>query len=151
MAFLRVKKIKGNDYAYLVENKWTSSGPRQSVKRYLGRVYKIKGRGKYMVKDKDGRKDFLLELIRFELGKIKSGLEKEKIGFDEKKMMFFKGKRNCVLGLNQGYMCDYTLRRILNFKKKGDLEADSVKLAKFFIEAGFDVPQEHFIEYFQRL
>jgi len=151
MTFLRVKNIKGNAYAYLVENKWTSSGPRQSVKRYLGRVYKIKGQGNYAVKNKDGRKDFLLELVKYELGKIKSGLSKEGIKFDEKRMVFFKERRSCVLGLNQGFMCDFTLKRILNFKKSNDLEKDSVKLAKFFIEAGFDVPQKHFIEYFQRL
>ena len=150
MSFLRVKKIKGNDYAYLVENRWTSKGPRQEVKRYLGRVYRFKGKGSYVIDFCDGRKEFLLELIKYELAKV-GGLKKEKIEFDAKKMNFFRGARGCVLGLNQGFMCDYTLRRILNFKKKGDIEVDSVKLAKFFIEAGFDVPQEYFIEYFQRL
>lgn len=151
MSFLRVKKIKGNDYAYLVENRWTAKGPRQEVKRYLGRVHRFKGKGSYSIEFHDGRKEFLLELIKYELGKVSSSLKKEGIGFDSKKMNFLKGSRGCVLGLNQGFMCDFTLGRILDFKKKGDIEVDSVRLAKFFVEAGFEVPQEYFIEYFQRL
>ena len=46
MAFLRVKNVNGQKYAYLVENKWykrghkgKGRGPRQKVMRYLGRVY----------------------------------------------------------------------------------------------------------------
>ena len=46
MGFIRVKKISGKEYAYLVENKWykrgfkgKGSGSRQKVSRYLGRVY----------------------------------------------------------------------------------------------------------------
>ncbi|MCK4589959.1 MAG: hypothetical protein KAT77_05945 [Nanoarchaeota archaeon] len=183
MSFLRVKKIKGNDYAYLVKNNWTSKGPRQEVKRYLGRVHRFKGKGSYDVNFVASKKGFLIELVKFELSKVSGKLKKEKIEFDDKKLNFFKGtgkskirenqrfsvslrnsknskeisgttqggNRGCVLGLNQGFMCDYTLRRILNFKKKGDIEVDSVKLAKFFIEAGFEVPQEYFIEYFERL
>lgn len=152
MAFLRVKKIKGKEYAYLVENSWTAKGPRQEVKKYLGRVHRFKGKGSYLLDYKDDSRGFLIELINFELNKIKAGLKKEKIEFDNKRLGFVRGKKkSCVLGLNQGFMCDYTLRRILNFKKSGDIEVDSVKLAKFFIEAGFAVPQEYFIEYFERL
>ena len=153
MAFLRVKKIKGKEYAYLVENSWTAKGTRQKVKRYLGRVHRFKGKGSYLLDySKNDCKGFLVELINFELSKIKARLKKEKIGFDNKKMVFIRGnKKNCVLGLNQGFMCDFTLKRILNFKKSGDIEVDSVKLAKFFIEAGFAVPQEYFIGYFERL
>src|SRR3989344_7566946 len=41
MSFLRMKLIKGKDYAYLVENLWKKEGKssRQKVKRYVGRVY----------------------------------------------------------------------------------------------------------------
>lgn len=151
MSFLRIKKIKGKEYAYLVSNKWTSKGPRQEVKRYLGRVYKFPGKANSSVNYVAGRKALLIELVKFELDKIGGGIKKEKIEFDDKKLGFFKGKKNCVLGLNEGFMCSYTLRRILNFKKQEDIEVDSVKLAKFFIEGGFDVPKEAFIAYFEGL
>ena len=41
MAFFRTKKIKGKEYAYIVENEWKRKGSRQKVKGYLGRVYKF--------------------------------------------------------------------------------------------------------------
>ena len=48
MGFIRIKKINGKEYAYLVENKWykrgfksKGKGSRQTVSKYLGRVYKF--------------------------------------------------------------------------------------------------------------
>lgn len=41
MAFIRTKTIKGKEYAYLVKNKWTRKGPRQSGSKYLGPVTKV--------------------------------------------------------------------------------------------------------------
>lgn len=41
MSFIRTKKIKGKEYAYLVKNKWTRKGPRQSGSKYLGPVVKL--------------------------------------------------------------------------------------------------------------
>ena len=41
MAFFRIKKIKGKEYTYLVENEWKRKGSRQKVKGYLGRIYRF--------------------------------------------------------------------------------------------------------------
>ncbi len=41
MAYIRVKKINGRDYAYLVESIKTFDGPRQKVKQYLGKVVEL--------------------------------------------------------------------------------------------------------------
>ena len=38
MVFVRIKRISGKEYGYLVANSWTGSGPRQKVSGYLGRV-----------------------------------------------------------------------------------------------------------------
>jgi len=38
--FVRIKKIAGNEYAYLTESKWTAKGPRQHDKKYLGRIFR---------------------------------------------------------------------------------------------------------------
>ena len=42
MAFIRTKKIKGYEYAYIVENTWKKRGckVKQKTKKYLGRVYR---------------------------------------------------------------------------------------------------------------
>ena len=39
--FIRVKRIKGQPYAYQVTNEWTAKGPRQKVTSYLGRVIEL--------------------------------------------------------------------------------------------------------------
>ena len=41
MAFFRIKKIKGNEYAYRVENEWKKGTSVQKVKGYLGRVFRF--------------------------------------------------------------------------------------------------------------
>jgi hypothetical protein len=54
--FVRIKKIKKNKYAYLVNNKWTKKGTRQKVSKYFGRVYepeKIKFKSYYDFIDND--------------------------------------------------------------------------------------------------
>ena len=39
MAYIRIKKIQKQEYAYLVESINTEKGPRQKVKQYLGKIY----------------------------------------------------------------------------------------------------------------
>ena len=41
MAFFRIKKIKGNEYVYLVENEWKKKSSRQKVKGYIGRAHRF--------------------------------------------------------------------------------------------------------------
>lgn len=151
MTFLRIKKIKGNEYGYVVKNTWTSKGPRQAVKQYLGRVYRFKGEGDFAINLKGNKQELLMELVKFELNKINKELAKEKIGFNREKLDFIKNDKSCVLALNEGLMCSYTLARILGFKKTREIEQDSMVLAKYFIEAGLNVPKEAFIAYFERL
>ena len=47
MAFLRVKRVRGRPYAYLVENVWqaASGQSRQRVLRYLGRLDRVREEG----------------------------------------------------------------------------------------------------------
>lgn len=39
--FIRNKKIKGLNYLYLVENRWTEKGSRQKVIAYLGKGQRL--------------------------------------------------------------------------------------------------------------
>ena len=41
MVFFRIKKIKGKEYAYIVENEWKRKSSRQKVKGYIGKVYRF--------------------------------------------------------------------------------------------------------------
>ena len=84
MAFLRTKKINGKSYCYLVQNKHTKKGPRQKVKKYLGRAFELEQKKEmdffgienpndYLKKSK---KDILNDLIKFEL--VKHGFRERK-------------------------------------------------------------------------
>ncbi|MBW2966023.1 hypothetical protein KY342_02890, partial [Candidatus Woesearchaeota archaeon] len=44
MSFIRTKKIKGAEYAYIVENRWRKrrkNKVKQKTNKYLGRVYRF--------------------------------------------------------------------------------------------------------------
>ena len=62
-----------------------------------------------------------------------------------------KGKRNSVLAINEGFMCNLTLRNLFDFKIENDEENDGYRLARAFVEAGIKVPQEIFIALFAKL
>ena len=73
------------------------------------------------------------------------------IAFDRKKMKLVKDGRNVVAKINEGFLCGFTLKRILAFKKSEEIEEDSVELAKAFVEAGISVPQDVFIGFFEKI
>ncbi len=165
--FLRVKKIKGKEYCYLVENVWTKKGARQEVKCYLGRVYSFKQDKNdffdyHRVKDvsrylkKRSKKEIVTDLVVWELGKLgfkEKGkfLMNKEVTLDSRRLRITKNGRDVAVKLNEGFLCGFTLKRLLKFKKSDEIEHDSVVLAKYFVEAGIDVPQELFIGFFEKV
>ncbi len=64
--FIRKKKIKGKEYAYLVENKYINGRVKQKVKRYLGKVFRFDRSGDFPITtvfDK-GRIDTIKDLLK---------------------------------------------------------------------------------------
>lgn len=154
--FIRIKKIKGQKYAYLVKNTWTREGARQKVGKYLGKVIKpdkkqnkvlkehfnIENIPEYVSKTELNTilKDLvLLELINHELP---SGL------FDPGTLTFAEQNRQIVLELNQGFLCQDTLKRVLDYKSEGD---EGFKLAELLLAAGLTMEKELFVELFEKL
>ena len=148
MAFVRLKKVKGKDYAYLVECKYRKKGPKQKVKAYLGKVVKkeqvnkvdfynfcnVEDINKYV---KDNTHNRIMEdLVRWELHK--HGHED---GLPD----------NIVLKINEGYLCNYNVRKILRFNEGGDDSVIGFKLAKMFVDSGIKIPEELFVEYFKKV
>jgi len=159
MAFIRIKRIRGYEYAYLVQSVWRKrqKDSRQKVKKFLGRFYRSENK-----RDTDFLKyyniDSIENYVKFntfkKIAKDLIILEFEKhdakeffIDFDKK--VILRNNRKAVLQLNEGYLCDYTLSNLLNFKLSGN-EA-GLRLAKAFVEAGVQVPQELFIKIFEKL
>ena len=162
MVYIRTKKINDNLYAYLVESFKTKKGSRQKVKQYLGRVYKIDSKNysnDVNVRGRD-RNSFLLRMILPEflvLGfKEKNNDEYiyKNFIFNSKKFSLVKKTKSktlkdAIISLNNGYLCTFTLQRLIDFKKTNDIRKDAKLLAKMFLETGIEISQEDFISFYQ--
>ena len=160
MAFFRIKKIKGKEYAYIVENKWLKKGSRQKVKSYIGRVYRFELRNdvdflkhnkieNFQSYIENNDKNIIInEIIEWEL--FKFGISKEEFAMDLNNIRIQKNKKNVALLINDGFMCSVTLKNLLDFKPQSD-ETDGYHFARAFVEAGIKVPQEIFVGLFGKL
>ncbi len=163
MAYIRVKTINRNRYAYLVESTITDQGPRQKVKQYLGRIHELETKKEvpeFEFVSKSIKKN-MLGLILSEL--VAKGF-REKDGLYVKKPFQFspadftllkrarnKQLKSVIIASHEGYLCTFTLQRLLNFKKSKDLKQDGYDLAKYFLEAGLQVSSETFVKFYQLL
>jgi len=169
MAFIRTKKIKGSEYAYIAENTWKKRGKKvkQKTKKYLGRVYrfsrintmdffefyKIQDINKYI--EERTKEQILLDLIKLELHNYgfenKDNIwQKDNILFDIKNKAPKNEKNKSVaLAFNQGFLTDYAVKKILNFIAED--EEDGYLLAKMFVEAGINIPKEIFVGFYRKV
>ena len=159
--FIRVKKRQGkksvNYYAYLVNNKWTRYLPKQKVSLYLGPYFKLE-KISNIISDlnkvkKENLFHFILknELLNHEFKDEGNWLFTHEKGFKvnlKTKSVFNKNKKIC-LGVNQGYLCNYTLKKLISFKLK--TKEDSKNLIKIMIEVGFNPDKDLFIEIFNKI
>ena len=159
--FFRIKKIKGKEYAYLVENEWNKKSSRQKVKSYLGKVYrfnlakeadfldylKIQDIQDYV--NNNNKNKIISDLIEWEL--FKFGIDKEEFSIDLNNAKIQKNRKRVALFINEGFMCGLTLKNLLNFELEGDEQNDGYRLARTFVEAGIKVPQEVFVGIFSKL
>ena len=164
--FIRTKKIKNNDYAYIVENKWIKKKVRQKVKKYLGRVYKfqkaqdvdffqyhnIQDSGKYIKKSSKTR--IIRDLIKCELKKHEFTQNNSNIWQKDKCIINLntikiqnKKSKSVALAFNQGLLTEYAVKKLINIKKD---ENTTYTLAKAFVEAGLDIPRDLFIKYYDK-
>lgn len=160
MSFIRVKKINGKEYAYLVENKWykrgfkrKGRGPRQKVGKYLGKVYsftkadnigffefnKIDNVESYI--KSNAREQIIRELVEWELAR--HNISKEEFTIDFSSKIVSKGKKKVSLRINEGFLNSFTLARLFNMKRN-----EGYYLAKCFVEAGIEIPKEVFVGLF---
>ena len=161
MAFFRIKKIKGIEYGYIVENEWKGNASRQRVKGYLGKIYRFK-----LINDRDfldflglleldkyvqenDPKKIITDLIDWELWRF--GINKLDFLIDYKNLIIQKSGRKVTLAVNGGFLCDCTLKNLLDFKPVGDQKTVAYRLARAFVESGIKVPYDIFASIFQKL
>jgi hypothetical protein len=152
--FVRTKKIKGKEYAYLVENEWTPWGSRQKVTKYLGRSHSQTKLKEDASELPSGYKDAVREAIRQELlnhgfviqnkeivnGSLKVDIEAGKI---------MDGKKNVVLAMNEGYLCEATIKQLLTFEADENREKSATKLATLTLEIGLKLQTEQLLKLFE--
>jgi hypothetical protein len=154
--FVRVKKIKGKPYAYLVENEWTPWGSRQRVTKYLGKTSKLTRYSEGLSDLPKGMQESILEATAQELanhGFAREGnvLKQEDIIVDlQERTVRQKGKK-IVLGMNEGYLCDHTLQQLLTFTPEERPDKSAKKLATLVLGAGLKLSNEQFVHLFEQV
>ena len=162
MAFIRIKKIKGHPYAYLVENRWKGKSSRQKVTGYLGRVVEIPEHNSAPAPNMSG--DYcscVQEVITWQLARLgfrQNGalLTKGKLAFSLQDLHFKQrgkeGDKNSHISIknHNGFLCHYTLDSFRGFKPWGSDQETGLALAKIVVNAGLDLPKELFVTLFQK-
>ena len=161
--YIRVKSVKGYEYAYLVENKWKkrgkNKGARQRVKKYLGRVFPYERKhdddffdfmgvpaDEYM-----GERDYeqvLRDLIKWEF--YRHDIEDGILVYHNKGKVQ-KEDKNVCLRLNEGFLCGFTLKKLFRFDGKGSEPEVGKRLARALVDSGIGVPAPVFIGLFEKV
>ena len=171
MAFLRVKRIKVREYCYLVENRWSRrKGARQRVKAYLGPVVRFPSaeidfwefhhaQPERFLRGKDSTA-IVRDVIRGELERAgfvhdrsvcRKAAGNDTLLFNLQTHKALRNGQEIVLALNDGYLCRFTVRRILAFDASGDAAADSMPFARLLVDAGLSPPPAIAAALYQRL
>jgi len=157
MAFIRTKKIKKNNYAYLVENKYMRRGNpvKQKSKKYLGRI----------IEPEKTKGIHFLEWIKRDPKEYLDNHNEEKIAEDLIRWELYKHDaempKNKVLKINHGFLCEYSKSKIIQTMHKIRQESPenkefyerehAVELADIFVKAGVNIPESVFIALFKKL
>jgi hypothetical protein len=159
MAFVRVKTIKGNRYAYLVENTWQTRGSRQTVKGYLGKVVKPDAQPFGNPPDISSLSyaDAITTLASWTLAnhgfsQTNDVHTKDAISVHLSNKQVLHKTKSAVLELNEGFLCGHTLSQLLDFVGEGSREEEvGQRLANTLLEAGIAVPQDTFVTLFHKI
>lgn len=170
--FIRIKKIKGLEYAYLVKSVWKEKTVRQKVVKYLGKIHHVEKVQSVVFQEFCEKEKIktnttkqiiqaLMEWTLFQHGfskdlllQTKWLLQNGKIVGNPENLQLSAGKKEVTLKINEGYMNSFTLKELetmqLNKNTEEQRSAATI-LAKAFVAAGIEVPQDVFIDIFQKV
>lgn len=149
MAFIRLKRVGKERYAYLVDNEWTPRGPRQKVKRYLGKYIELPDEEPAPLPATPVTPGALITSELRGRG-FSSKLELDGIKVNLRLCTVKQNGKNVVLGLNGGFFCAFTLRKLLHFTAQHEAVA-GYALARAFSDAGIRVTREDFVSIYRRV
>lgn len=152
--FVRIKKIKGKPYAYLVENEWTPWGSRQKVTKYLGRAHILERQKKQEFDLPEGYYNTVREALKQEL--LNHGFEENRgkhilgeVEVDLDTETVKKSGKDVVIGMNEGFLCAPTLKELMGFEGEEHKERSARKLATMALEAGLNLSPEQMLKLFE--
>ncbi|MBI4017124.1 MAG: hypothetical protein HY363_05540 [Candidatus Aenigmarchaeota archaeon] len=156
--FIRVKKINGINYAYLVENVWTPKGSRQNVTAYLGKVVQLQKKkttpAKLTPTQYTELINQLLESTLLDYGFIKQTTTNfclQDIIVDLKHQQVTKNNKPAILALEQGHLCEHTIAELIRFSKKENPEKTAIALASALLAAGITVSTENMVALYESI
>jgi hypothetical protein len=168
MGFIRTKILKGNHYAYYVENSWKKKTSKQKVKQYLGRVHaplkqyevdflSFVGYDELSIYLRQEREKILEDLIAYVL--YTHGFKKNdscvwccsNIYVNLENHSITSNNKNVALKINEGFLCEQTLRDIYVGAHKGRSREAALTFARQFIDAGINIPKDIFVALFEKL
>lgn len=149
--FVRTKKIKDKNYAYLVANEWTPWRSRQKVAKYLGRTHILERKEEQANSIASLTDAIIQELVNHGFQEHSGKYLKGKIIVNLERHTVREGKKSVVLGMNEGFLCRHTLKRLFNFEPEERPDKSAEKLATFILEAGLKLNNEQFVQLFEKV
>lgn len=158
--FVRLKKIKGQHYAYHVENRRSSGKVRQKVKGYVGKaiipekkkdlsfeLFINKPTGEFI--KQNTYPEIVSALIRWELEKH----DLSRLNVDPINHMIHAGNNEpVVVKINEGHLYHETIKGVKGFTASSDDEyLVGQELAKVFVRAGIAIPPDVFVPLFEKV
>jgi hypothetical protein len=151
--FVRIKRIKGQEYGYLVENSWTGEGTRQKVAGYLGKILKpLRAKSESLALNitehvsKTSYPELMRQLVLLELSNHSID---GKVSVDFENFAVNNGKKSVVLAINEGFLCGHSLKKL--FQYTPDEDYTGFLLADLITAAGIKIEKDAFVALFQKL
>ena len=170
--YIRIKQLKNQEYAYLIENQWNKKEKKikKKVRAYLGKIYRPQRTNNLNLKqaiNKELNEYFsrtelrciLLDLIKLELinhnfKQINETLENYPIQINLTTLKIYNKNTNktITLQINQGFLNEFTINELFNFKpsqNKEDIKLGKI-LAKKLALTGISIKPEEFVSLFRK-
>lgn len=169
--FIRIKNIQKKRYAYLVKNTWSKRKKisKQKVIRYLGPIVTLEKVSENLFYDYHDIKDMQKFLKQFpskiiftkllELELANHGFEKKgnkmtngNISISLTTRNVTKDSQQVVLEANEGFISNYTLSKLYNFRSKTfNPKKEGLDFANTYLQAGMSMNDEVFIALFNKV
>jgi hypothetical protein len=162
VAFVRAKTIKGQKYAYFVQNKWVKGKVKQVTKKYLGKIIFLepeKDSEEIILDAKKTKKQLILDILRhtfYKYGFIdhtrKNAVLKGSLEVHLSSGSITDTGKNVVLQLNDRYVYPALLLSLLDFyQPEAEDERPGTRLAKVFSDAGIAITPDQFVLLYKKI